>query len=282
MTATLIGFIDGIGFDPFLRGFLSVLVGVVVLMGSVYLLLATNSGFRTGFMIAATGLMGWMFIMGIVWWIYGIGWRGEQPSWEIEEVRSNMGESALVEVRELDAAFFDIDFADTNAEDLAEHLETVESDWALMPTAARGDAQAVADAALVEEGFFTTTGEYLPLEAGAFEVGGKPKRDSNSMVDRVQSKIRNTVFIRHPVHYAVVQVQAVVPQETEPGQAPPTPIIDEDAPVYSVVMVRNLGSLRFVPAMVTIASGLIFFVLAFLLHGRDKRETEMRAAVAAA
>ena len=34
----------GIAWDPQLRGFLAVAVGVVVLMGSVYLLLGTNLG----------------------------------------------------------------------------------------------------------------------------------------------------------------------------------------------------------------------------------------------
>ena len=38
----------GIAWDPQIRGFLAVLVGVVVLMGSVYLLLGTNLGARLG------------------------------------------------------------------------------------------------------------------------------------------------------------------------------------------------------------------------------------------
>ncbi|MCP3857042.1 MAG: hypothetical protein GY698_20300 [Actinomycetia bacterium] len=282
MIATLIGFIDGIGFDPFLRGFLSVLVGVVVLMGSVFLLLATNSGFRTGFMIALSGLMGWIFIMAIIWWIYGIGWRGEQPAWHLEEVHTEMSDAALDEVRELGDDLGGINFSDASADELTSALDSSDSDWIVMPPAARGDAQAVADAALIEEGFFSSTAEYLPLESGAFEVGGKPKRDSNAMVDRVTNKIRNTIFITHPAHYSVVQVQAVVPQDTEPGAPPPTPMIDENEPVLSVVMVRDLGSLRFVPAMVTLASGIIFFVLAWLLHERDKREAQMRAEVDAA
>jgi hypothetical protein len=47
----------------------------------------------------------------------------------------------------------------------------------------------------------------------------------------------------HPTHYAVVQLQEVVPQVTQPGQAPPLPKADPTKPVISVVMERDLGDL---------------------------------------
>ena len=78
MIASLLG---AISFDPTIRGILVVLVGVVLLMGSVYLLLATNTGSRTGFLIAGSALFGWCFLMGSIWWIYGIGLKGRDPAW---------------------------------------------------------------------------------------------------------------------------------------------------------------------------------------------------------
>ena len=75
-----------ISWDPTIRGYLVVATGVAVLCGSVYLLLATNTGIRLGFLIAAAGLAGWMTIMGLVWWLYGIGWVGEEASWHVREV----------------------------------------------------------------------------------------------------------------------------------------------------------------------------------------------------
>ena len=98
--------IAGLGWDPEIRGFLSVLTGVVVLMGSVWLLLSTNSGVRLGSLIALAGFFGWMFIMGIVWWIYGIGWAGDPPSWELVEIVESSEEgdlefAALDEAQEL-------------------------------------------------------------------------------------------------------------------------------------------------------------------------------------
>lgn len=81
-----VAFIDGTGFDPFFRGLLSVLTGLVVLVGSTYLIVATNTGARMGFLISAAGLFGWMFLMGIIWTIYGIGWAGQAPTWTLQEI----------------------------------------------------------------------------------------------------------------------------------------------------------------------------------------------------
>ena len=93
--------IAGFAWDPQIRGFLAVGVGVVVLMGSVYLLLATNVANRLGFLLAFTGLMGWMTIMGIVWWVFGIGMRGEDPSWQIQEVSFDLDEAVTGPASEL-------------------------------------------------------------------------------------------------------------------------------------------------------------------------------------
>ena len=70
-----------VGWEPELRGLLTVVIGFVILMGSVYLILATNMGARLGFLVSLTALAGWMMLMGLVWWIYGIGLRGPDPSW---------------------------------------------------------------------------------------------------------------------------------------------------------------------------------------------------------
>jgi len=76
--------IAGIAFDPGIRGVLVVLVGVVVLMGSVYLILSTNLGSRLGFLVALSGLFGWLTILTFVWWLTppAIGPRGNIPTWK--------------------------------------------------------------------------------------------------------------------------------------------------------------------------------------------------------
>ena len=78
--------------------------------------------------------------------------------------------------------------------------------------------------------------------------------------------------------------QAVTEESLDnlPGQAPKRPIADENEPVVTVVMIRNLGNLRQLPAFVTIGSLLIFLALCYMLHERDKVSMARRAEFAGA
>jgi len=78
--------IGAIAFDPTVRGILVVVVGVTVLMGSIFMILSTNSGVRVGFLIAASALFGWMFLMGSIWVVYGIGLKGRDPAWMATDI----------------------------------------------------------------------------------------------------------------------------------------------------------------------------------------------------
>ncbi|MDG1488857.1 MAG: hypothetical protein P8R36_01065, partial [Actinomycetota bacterium] len=78
--------VAGIGWEPEIRGALTVLISSLVLFGSIWLILNTNLGNRLGTLIAITGFFGWMVIMGIVWWIYGIGLQGDRPTWQPTEI----------------------------------------------------------------------------------------------------------------------------------------------------------------------------------------------------
>lgn len=92
------------GWMPELRGILVVLIMVFTLMGSVYLILGTNIGARLGFLVAFAGLAGWMFIMGAIWWAYGIGLKGPEPSWEAVAGRTILQDTkALHQAGALDA-----------------------------------------------------------------------------------------------------------------------------------------------------------------------------------
>ena len=104
MTA-YVNVLAAITWDPGFRGILVVAVGVLVLMGSVYLLLATNTGARLGFLLALTGLFGWMTIMGLVWSIYGIGKKGPAASWKVEDLNyDDLTQTEVVVARELPGA----------------------------------------------------------------------------------------------------------------------------------------------------------------------------------
>lgn len=282
--------IAGIAFDPTIRGILAVLVGVVVLMGSVYLLLATNTGNRLGFLLALTGLFGWMAIMGSIWWIYGIGMQGQAPEWDVVEYNAGDVEQAVTDkVTELELSDLPQDddgvdyeamatLAEEDPERFVEINERFQEDsngWRWMPASdpSRGEAEATVSAELPECSTcnfgIENPADFLVL--GAFEVGGKEGLPADpSRWDRIRTQIVSAFTIKNPERYAVVQVQRVIEQEPEPGQAPPTPEVDPAEPVISVVMIRDIGDRRFPAAMITIGSTLIFALLCWVLHQRER------------
>ena len=88
--------------------------------------------------------------------------------------------------------------------------------------------------------------------------------------------MKTALTFQHPPRYAIIQVQPVVEQEAEPGAAPPTPIADDEKPVVSVIMSRDLGSVRLPGAVLTIVSGILFLMTLVMLHQRDLRSAEAR------
>ena len=253
--------------DPQIRGALILLTAILILPGSVYLLLATNVGSKIGFVLAIAGLSGWVFVMAIIWAVYGIGLKGRQNHWKVQEV-----------------VVADVSKAGVKA------MEGFPKGWKTLPPGnpARADAQAAADTYLLPaaetagahgaEGGgvqevprftspFKSTADYVAV--AAYEKGG-----DNELFTIGKHKF----FFRHSARYAVLQLTPALDQSGGPGGAPPTPVPDPEAPTYSVVMVRDLGSLRFPPVVVAISFGLIFFVSCYWLHQRDKQIWAARAA----
>jgi len=286
----------GIAWDPTIRGILTVVVAVTILGGSVYIIVASNTGARLGLLITLAGFFGWMVILTLYWWISppGIGPRGASPSWQVVEIYfegdglpENQNAQSLPKSDQLPSP---ADIVAANPEIAGEFVSPpILSDiagvdpevlpgrddlggWITMSTSNAGEAQAAADVALIENGFFTATGEYKKLNA--FEIGGKPKRTEeckdDDMMCRVGYRIGKSATLTHPPHYAVVQVQPVLQQEPIPGAAPPTPIIDESKPVVWIILERDLGSVRFKPFTYFVVSFSLFVVFALVLHYRDK------------
>lgn len=421
--------VAGIGWEPEIRGLLTVVLAWAILGGAVWLLLVTNTGTRLGSLIALAGFWGWMFVMGIFWWIYGIGWVGSLPSWEVQDVFAddpgaetagigdafigNVGDlpdsncfagtdsfppengvasinltdelTALCTPRAIEVlmsfpggerellirellnptseasrieniaadrfgmntgtaealldgmnqsqrdevfdAIVEIKY-DEIAEgivagnealgpddprfltdsstpftlqqriDIAQEAQSIRIDdmslsaligaspeitewafdeglvdldgWNLQSGSQSGEAAATADAFLREDLF--PEGNFVVLDA--YQQGGKDKRDGTGLWDRVWFKTKETVkvvtgFGSHPTNYTVVNVQQTIEKDADPSLPPPVPEADPDEPTYSVVMVRNLGNLRVVPALFTLASLALFLVTCLVLHWRD-------------
>lgn len=251
-----------IGWEPELRGLLTVIIGVVILCGSVYGVMATNMGSRLAFLVAAAGLAGWMMLMGIVWMIYGIGLRGPDPTWQAVP-----GSAVLRDIDALRASgVLDPPPSVPDEATATESAETVRDTflgqgWVVLDKAspAFGQAQAAATELLVEEEAFAA-GQFEIVEV--FDIGGERYPKINDSLD--------FIAFFHTPHYVVAEAAPFVPVRTEPGRAPARPEIDENRQREYVYMVRDLGSRRQPPAVLAVGAGLIFFALCYLLHRRDR------------
>ena len=251
-----------IGWEPELRGLLTVIIGVVILCGSVYGIMATNMGSRLAFLVVATALAGWMLLMGVVWMIYGIGLRGPDPTWQAVP-----GAGVLQEVSALGSA----GVLNPNAvvPDGATAVESADAvrdtfldqGWMVLDKAspAFGQAQAAATELLVEEGAFAA-GQFEIIEV--FDIGGERYPKINDSLD--------FIAFFHTPHFVVAEAAAFVPVRSEPGRAPARPEIDENRQREYVYMVRDLGSRRQPPAVLAVGAGLIFLALCYLLHRRER------------
>ena len=233
-----------LSWNPQVRGGLYVLISVVILCGSGALILGTNLGGRLGFQAAAAGLFGFFVVIGATWWVYGIGPQGKAPTWVPRFVVQ--GDLGQIE---------------------SDILQGFPRDWEELDLAdpAVADALPIADAEFTggEEGggIFQSSADYLPV--AALEKGGETYGPFGIFNFR-------PLNLFHKPHFLIIQAQAVEPQEAIPGAAPPRPRVDPNATPAAVVMVRDLGSLRLNPAVFTIASALLFGLLVYQLHTRDK------------
>ena len=260
MTALL-----AINWEPELRGVLIVIIGTAVLMGSVYLILGTNLGARLGFLVALSGLAGWMALMGGIWWIYGIGLKGEDASWKQVEGRTIIQEVGLLyQAGVLDV---NIDLQNDPAGASAAVAAQLEAQgWRQVDESAPEFGQAVASAGVfLEEQGALAAGEFgvtAVFEIDPPHESAFPKFGPNGEFDQI-------AFFHKP-YYSLVEVTPFLPLRDEPGRAPTTPEIDPEAPRQYVFMIRDLGSLREPAAYITMGSTIVFLCTCWLLHRRDK------------
>jgi len=167
----------GLAWNPGIRGILVVAVGVAVLCGSVYLLLATNVGARLGMLLAFAGLTGWLCCLTLFWWISppAIGPRGNSPTWRPVEIYVNGPDTPRTEVvaklpqpddlpspdlilaqnpdlaKDFPNGFVLSELQSSHPELVTQYLEGTDlNGWRLVAGTAAGEAQASADGLLHE------------------------------------------------------------------------------------------------------------------------------------
>lgn len=259
--ASILANVLAVNWEWELRGTLIVIIAVTLFCGSIYLVLATNLGARLGFLVALTGLAGWMTLLGMIWMIYGIGLKGPDPSWAEVPGRTVLQDtdalyqanvfSHRVEVPE-DATFTE------EAELVADRF--TEEGWVPLSedAPAFGQAASAAGEFLEEAGAFSA-GEFQAVRV--FDTGG----ERYPMIGDF-----DLLAFFHKPHYAVVEVAPLVPTRTEAGRAPAAPEIDEFRQRQYVYMIRDLGARRQPALVLTLGSGLVFLAGCWLLHRRDR------------
>ncbi len=258
-----------INWEPQIRGILIIIISVGTLCGSTYLILGTNIGARLGFLVALAGLSGWMMVMTLVWWTFGIGLTGESPSWQ--PVRNN---SILMQTDSVFAAGVvqepidvaaDAPFTDQAA---AVQKSLLGNGWRQLgeSDSSYGES-ASAGGFVIEEDGTLKAGEYQVVEV--FDKGG-------ARYPKIGESIDFVAFMHKP-HWVMVEVAPLLPQRAEPGRAPARAELDPSQPHRYVYMIRDLGNKRVPAAIIAFGSALVFFACCYLLHIRDKRVLVNRA-----
>jgi hypothetical protein len=272
--------------DPEIRGMLIVLTAFVLLPGSVYMLLATNTGAKLGFLLAAAGLTGWIAAMAWIWVVYGIGIKGHQPTWHVQEiVMGDLRQQSTLDVSgTFPKAWTKLPQGDPLLGDA-----TATADKVLVPAAPAAHGTAPAPVTRFDP-VFEKNSDYVLV--GGYAVGGqncwvpgghvcgpsKKGNDGTNPVDKILKKLQRGPL--HKPHYAVVQVEHVIDQ-VDLGGAPAKPAPDPTQPIVNVVMERDQGNLRLPSTGVAVSMSIVFALVARALHRRDKEIMAARQAAPA-
>lgn len=244
---------------PTILGVLVVIAAVVLFIGSVYVLLGTNLGARLGFLVAFTGLTGFMVILSLLWCTTASPLntlKGRIPEWKVQEVITSPEKSKSADV----------------------HGIRQKANIAAVTEAS--NVKAAVDAALVTKvstpsieytpndnryAKFNVVTDYMVLQT--WEIGGSSPQFWKGEFS-------------HTPEYAVVQFCQVDEVEQPFGLPPLPPECSNSADAVNgyVVLTRDLGSLR-VPPFVAFGMSVILFGLGLLcLHWRERDEQEAEAA----
>jgi len=252
---------------PTILGVLVVVAGVILFVGSIYLLLGTNMGARLAFLATFSGLMGLMVVLTSLWITTASPLntlRGSVPAWKIQEVVPTLEESKIVAVRNIEADGVEVDAVEAANVKAAvdEGLVTKED------TATKTYTE--------EENKFAVYSDVTKfLTPTTWEIGGS----SPSWLDGE---------FTHTPKYAVVEFCGVAPNSQPFGVAPDRPACaaagtPEAEDNGYVVLEYNLGDVR-LPPVIAFISSLILFVLSLALFGwfeRDRRAVQAAEAASA-
>jgi hypothetical protein len=259
-----------LSWDPQIRGFSIIVVAALILIGSVYMLLSTNTGAKLAFAITAAALAGWMGVLGVVWMVFGIGLQGRPPSWKPQEILTgSISRSAIGDLKDFPKGWEKLKPGSPAVSDVQSNADKVLAPSTSSATPTKAPTGPEGEAFVAP---FKVTTDYVQYD------GYQRGKESGLLFTIGHHKF----YGFHGKHYAIIRVRPALPVAGGPGGAPPQPQPDVSKPLVTVVMLRDLGSLRFPPFVVAVMSFTIFFVLCYWLHERDKQLMATRAAAATA
>ncbi len=279
--ATVAALLAEFSWDPQVRGIVIVAAAVFVLPGSVFLITSTNVGARMGFLVTVAGLSGFCMLLGLLWSLNAGGLVGRTPSWKAAEIVVGPPGASITDGT--DGLPMQIGAPPANG-------------WRELPPGnpIRGDATAAADKLLAPDTSEAPEGEekappaFQPpyssptayLQIAAYQQGGRD--------EGVWFKIRNHRFFkqgpwydpvgwfRAPPNRVVITVQQTAPMLNE-ADLTEEPRPDASAPLQTLVLLRDRGSLRFPAVMFSLFWLIVFSVTTWSMHQRDKEIMAKRA-----
>lgn len=231
---------------PTLQGILVTICAILLFCGSAYLLLATNLGARLGFLVAFTGLMGFMVVLTILWMttVSPLNTlRGSIPSWKMIGV-----------VETLDQP------------DVPDEARNIEEEGREADEVQAADVKQAVDANLVTQ--TEDEGEEVPEGANEFAIYDEVDQYQVTNTWQIGGSDPDPLKLefRHQPLFAVAQFCSNLPVETPAGLPPPEPQCDPNAESGFVVLERDLGSLRLPPVIAFLASVVLFGLGLLNLH----------------
>jgi hypothetical protein len=207
---------------------------------------------------------------GLMWWAFGIGLKGEEPTW-----KPVAGESILLDPNAIyEAGVISAPVVLPEGVTYAEQAAAIsqallDNGWRQLGESDPSFGQSAASGGVIIE-------EDGTLKAGAYQVVNVFDK-GGQRYPKIGESVDFFAFLHKP-HYILVEVAPLVIQRSEPGRAPARAEIDTTQPHRYVYMVRDLGNKRVPAALVAIGSGIVFFTCCYLLHTRDRRVIRNRTA----
>jgi hypothetical protein len=247
---------------PTILGVLVVVSAVVLFCGSAYLLLGTNLGARLGFLVAFTGLTGFLMLLSLLWVTTSSPLntlKGRIPAWQVQEVIPN------------------IDKSDNEAaRSIAKKANVVSEPSEAANVKAAVDEALVTKVSIPTEEVPPEDNEFAKFEAvtnyqilQTFEVGGSDPQFWKGE-------------FTHTEEVAVVRYCEVAdtPADRPFGLPPLPPECANGGQTGFVVLTRDLGSLRMPPFVAFVAFTILFVLGLLMLHWRERDEHEAEAEAA--